>query len=129
MEDNLKDFLKYIFEVAEDLERRNRSIKLTCPDCGMDYSEFKKIGKLGCSGCYTAFRDPISAALKNIHGSDEYRGKIPKGMGEKFADLLIKRELSDSRKSLKKAIEQEEYEEAARLRDAITDLKARLPRS
>src|SRR3989338_5738862 len=29
--------------------------KLECPNCGMNYDDFKKFGRLGCSECYQAF--------------------------------------------------------------------------
>jgi len=48
-----------------------------CPFCGYHYSDFKKIGFLGCPECYNAFYPQIIKFLKKIHRSIEYKGKIP----------------------------------------------------
>jgi len=126
MDDNLKDFLQYIFEIVENVERRNQAPTIACTNCGLSYAEFKKSGKLGCQTCYTAFRSPISQALKNIHGTNEYHGKIPQGQAEKYADMIVKRELAETRVFLKKAVEAEEFEQAAKYRDIINSLQAQI---
>jgi len=128
MDDNLKDFLQYIFEIVENVERRTqgKAAHVTCPDCGLGYPEFKKQGKLGCQSCYTAFRSSIAQALKNIHGNSEYKGKIPQGQEAKFADMIIKRELAENRVLLKKAVEAEEFEQAAKYRDIINELQSKI---
>jgi protein arginine kinase activator len=126
MDDNLKNFLQYVFEIVENVERRNLGAGIVCTTCGLSYAEFKKSGKLGCAGCYTAFRNPISQALKNIHGTNDYKGKIPQGQADKFADMIIKRELTENRLLLKKAVEAEEFEEAAKYRDIINGLQSKI---
>jgi len=126
MDDSLKNFLQYVFELADGLERKNSQSDFVCEKCGQNYSKFKATGKLGCSNCYNVFRTNIVHALKNIHGTTEYLGKIPKGQGEKYTDILIKRQISANRILLKQALEKEEYEEAAKLRDDINYLKTKL---
>ena len=126
MDDNLKNFLQYIFEIVENVERRNQATAISCVSCGLSYAEFKKSGKLGCQGCYTAFRSSISQALKNIHGTNEYKGKIPLGQANKYADMIIKRELAENRILLKKAVEAEEFEQAAKYRDIINGLQSKI---
>src|SRR3989338_5193968 len=32
----------------------------TCASCGMSYQDFKKVGRLGCSECYTTFRKSLA---------------------------------------------------------------------
>jgi len=126
MDDNLKSFLQYIFEIVENVERRNQATAISCASCGLSYAEFKKSGKLGCQGCYTSFRSSISQALKNIHGTNEYRGKIPQGQADKYTEMIIRRELSENRVLLKKAVEAEEFEQAAKYRDIINGLQAKI---
>jgi len=127
MDDNLKSFLQYVFEIVEGMERRAQGNDITsCQNCGQTYGEFKKSGKLGCAACYTAFRGHISQALKNIHGTGDYKGKIPHGQGDKYSDMIIKRELAENRRLLKKAVEAEQFEEAAKYRDVINGLQQKI---
>ncbi|MCL2574564.1 MAG: UvrB/UvrC motif-containing protein [Defluviitaleaceae bacterium] len=126
MDDNTKSFLQYIFEIVESVERRAQTPNISCANCGITYAEFKKSGKLGCQNCYTAFRTPISQALKSIHGTNVYKGKIPQGQADKYKDMIIKRELTENRVLLKKAVEAEEFEQAAKYRDIINDLQEKI---
>ncbi len=92
-----------------------------CNMCGMTYEEFKQTSRLGCAGCYQAFRPQMEVVLKNIQVSNVHDGKIPNKSG---AVLLYKKELKSLKSALNKAISDEEYEEAARLRDRIKELQA-----
>ena len=51
--------------------------KTKCPKCGFTLHDLRKIGRLGCSTCYDAFKDQLAPLLKQIHGSDRHIGKIP----------------------------------------------------
>ena len=92
-----------------------------CPLCSMTRSEFVKTGKPGCANCYITFECTMSPLLKKIHSTTTHTGKIPgkaSGTSENKIDLLKAR--------LKEAIENEEYEKAARLRDEIKEMEGRL---
>ncbi|MBI5124560.1 MAG: UvrB/UvrC motif-containing protein, partial [Candidatus Omnitrophica bacterium] len=58
--------------------------------------------------------------LKRIHGSDRHIGKVPLKGGKTIKDT---RTLQDLKVQLEKAIQTEEFEEAAKLRDKIRDLE------
>lgn len=91
-----------------------------CPNCGLTYKDFKKVGRLGCSECYPTFKKYLMPLLKRIHGSSFHCGKCPvrvTKVGKKKADL------QELRCRLQKAVEDEAYEEAARLRDQIKELE------
>jgi len=92
---------------------------LKCKKCQMTYQEFKKIGRLGCSNCYLAFKNQLSQLLRAIHGSNTHQGKVPP---TKFK-LKIDIEIEELKKRLKRAIELEEFEEAAKIRDKIKELE------
>ncbi len=92
----------------------------SCPSCKMSFEEFRQTGRVGCSDCYTAFKNQFAPVLKNIQGSIRHTGKIPKKAG---AELSARREIENLRKELKAAIEKEEYEKAAELRDRIKNLE------
>jgi len=106
-------------KAAEDKEVAE---KVKCPNCELTYDDFKKIGRLGCSECYTSFKKYLLPLLKKIHGSSRHLGKLPK---VKAALSKKVSELDDLRHRLQVAIEREEFEEAANLRDQIKELEIR----
>lgn len=91
---------------------------IKCPSCGFTYQDFKKTGRLGCGECYEAFKKQLTPLLKRIHGADRHVGKIPVTVGKTVKDTIT---LQDLKIQMEKAIQTEEFEEAARLRDKIKD--------
>ena len=91
-----------------------------CISCGMSHEDFKSSGKFGCNACIQAFSGEVNALLKNIHGSINHAGKFPKTHGD---DIKTKRQVDILRLDLKKAIDDENYEQAALLRDQIRKLE------
>ena len=123
---NMKNFLlQYFFNVAEGRVSHENDSK-ACIKCGTTFGGFKKSGKLGCGYCYTTFREQLSQALKNIHRDNAHKGKIPQGAYGKYSDLVYRRDLEESRVLLKKAVDEERFEEAAKYRDIIIDLMAKI---
>ena len=95
-----------------------------CSGCGMTYEEFRKIGRLGCSHCYEAFGTPLRRLLKRIHGSDTHTGRGPRSRKVAGTETGGEPEsLEELRKALHAAVDSEEYERAAQLRDRITRLQ------
>ena len=83
----------------------------------------KKNGLFGCDKCHTAFGEHISNLLKQIPGTDIYEGKLPdelSGEGEKI------QKLGSLRSELKRCIELEDYERAAKLRDRISEIEGKI---
>jgi protein arginine kinase activator len=96
---------------------------LRCPNCGLTYNQFSKIGRFGCGDCYKTFHDRLDPLLRRIHGHSSHHGKIPaRAKGE----LKIKRQLEKLKEQLALKVKAEEFEEAARLRDQIRALQERL---
>jgi len=81
-----------------------------CPTCGITLTEINKAGKLGCGDCYLFFKDALNQLLYKLHGSTKHTGK---GISNKLHDL--ENQLAD-------AIQAEDYEKAAKLRDEINEL-------
>lgn len=96
------------------------AITTKCTNCGLTYQNFRKIGRLGCSECYDAFKKELAPLLKRIHGADRHIGKVPLKGGKTVKDT---RTLQDLKIQLEKAIQMEEFEEAAKLRDKIRDFE------
>ena len=91
-----------------------------CPRCGMPYSAFKETGRLGCADCYQAFQFQLRPLLRRIHGDTRHRGKAPeRGTGENGA-----RQIQRLHDELQRAVEREEFERAASIRDDIRKLEA-----
>lgn len=99
----------------------NTSLKQArCAVCNMGYDEFKKTGRFGCSECYGVFGNKLEPLFKRIHGNTQHTGKVPKRTG---GIIRIKRDIEKLKYELKRAIENEEYEKAAELRDKIKVLE------
>lgn len=93
---------------------------IRCSNCGMTYTQFSKIGRFGCSNCYSAFSNHLNPLIKRIHGNVTHSGKIPKRSGGK---IQKKRQLDQLRLDLQMAISSEEFEKAAQIRDRIRELE------
>ncbi|GGE21212.1 protein-arginine kinase activator protein [Marinithermofilum abyssi] len=96
---------------------------LRCPTCGLTYSQFSKIGRFGCSDCYQAFRERLGPLFRRVHGHTAHRGKVPQRTG---GQLKIQREIERLKSELNQRVANEEFEEAARLRDRIRALREKL---
>ena len=90
--------------------------RVQCPRCHMVYSTFKETGRLGCSECYVTFRTQLRPLLRRIHGSTKHVGKVPVRDASRVA---VRRELHRLHEEMQHAIEHEEFEKAAELRDRI----------
>jgi len=107
-------------------EKDKESASVKCPNCGLTYADFKKIGRLGCGDCYNAFKKYLAPLLKRIHGSSQHVGKSPI-LAKKTLGSKKKIDIQELRDKLQRAVEQEQFEEAARLRDQIKNLEANGP--
>lgn len=96
---------------------------LQCEVCGMTPADFKKSGRFGCPHCYEAFHEILDPMLANMHKDTVHRGKVPE---RALARLSRKRRLDQLESDLQEAIRDENYEEAARLRDVINQTRAAL---
>ncbi len=109
----------FFVPVSKDTQEKSKAQAIRC-QCGISFSDFKKTGRLGCSACYDTFRTELSAILKNMQGSNMHQGKFPQKSGQ---TLLHKRKIEQLRADLAKAIEKEEYEDAAKFRDEIREME------
>ncbi|MBI1869639.1 MAG: UvrB/UvrC motif-containing protein [Chlamydiae bacterium] len=91
-----------------------------CSRCGMTYREFKDIGRFGCPECYVAFQDFLKPLFEAIHKASRHVGKVPKRWSKHTSQETELKTLEDE---LTKAITREAFEDAARLRDRIKELK------
>lgn len=99
--------------------------ELKCENCGLVESQFIKRGLLGCGECYRYFRERLEPVLRRIHGSSTHTGKVPEHIKGRIS---VTREIEQLKLQLKEAINKEEFEQAARLRDSIRELEDKLSR-
>ena len=118
----LADLLAGLADLGQQFEVMGKA-ETKCPNCGLAYQDFRRIGRLGCSECYETFKDSLRVLLKRIHGSTQHLGRAP----TKVAAVpdQKKSEIDILRAKLQRAIEMEEFEQAARLRDKIRALEAK----
>lgn len=89
----------------------------TCPSCGMTESRLRQTGRAGCPECYHTFSDLLMPYIRQVHGADTHLGKKPE-TETKEEDPVVA-----LKAKLQEAIRDENYEEAARLRDEIRRLE------
>ncbi|MFC1806739.1 UvrB/UvrC motif-containing protein [Candidatus Omnitrophota bacterium] len=124
---SIADLLSGLVDFPMEPEHKKEHIKIRCKNCDMAYADFKKLGRFGCEHCYEAFRRALYPLLKSIHGTSRHIGKEPKSAPPKptksaKAKVVKKSEkqiIAELREELTQAIENEDFEKAAVLRDKI----------
>jgi protein arginine kinase activator len=96
---------------------------LVCATCEMTKLQFKKSGRLGCSDCYETFEEEMLPLVKAMHHSDRHSGKRPSRLSKK---VVAEEELLRLQAELAVAVAQENFEDAAELRDQISQWKETL---
>jgi protein arginine kinase activator len=110
----LQEFLKF--------KAAGGAAELSCPKCGRTFQEFQVKGLLGCPHDYEAFRAVLVPLLRRAHeGATQHVGKVPSTAGKAVRQQTG---LLRLRRQLKDAIEQEDYERAAHVRDQIRALES-----
>lgn len=96
--------------------------RLRCPDCGMTFMEFRSHGLLGCPNDYEVFGEQLGSIIERAQeGRTHHIGKSP---GQAIADNSTERERLSLQRELRDAVENEDYERAARLRDRLAELQS-----
>lgn len=90
-----------------------------CLGCGFTLEDIGRTGRMGCARCYATFREQIEPVLMRVQGRAG-RPLQQEGASAPAEDPVIR----DLRQRMKEAVEREEYEEAARIRDEIKALEA-----
>jgi len=93
----------------------------SCENCGITWAEFRQTGLFGCENDYTLFEKDLTPLLQRAHeGHTHHTGKVPTRRGGTGVPATRKRmDTSKLRKELQRAVDGEDYERAAKLRDQI----------
>ena len=103
-----------------DPQPQTAAERKVCAMCGRSFADITKTGKAGCGECYETFKQELTPTVIRIHGTANHTGKIPKN---KRVQISAKRKIEELNKRMKKVIEEQNFEEAAVIRDEINKIK------
>jgi protein arginine kinase activator len=117
------DFLSGLMHKIREEYESEKAMREACPSCGMTLAQFIHSGRIGCPECYEFFYTLLAKLLEHLHeGADKHVGKRPKrGSLETMKNSLIV-----LRKKMDAAVKEERYEDAAKIRDQINAITAKL---
>lgn len=113
------DVSDFLAQLGETGTARSAAAAEPCSFCEMTFDNFRESGRLGCPHCYTSFETGMRRLLKRIHGANQHAGKVYLPADPAAADLG--RRLDGLRRGLQRAIDAEDFERAAVLRDLIRE--------
>lgn len=115
----LSGLMNSIVHRQEDREGVESGDAPVCERCGTTFDAFEKTGRLGCAQCYQAFREQLAPMLRQLHGHLQHTGR------KLLNDEDAQRQRAACERlnaQLTQAVEQEDFETAARLRDELRQL-------
>jgi len=115
----LAEILSGLAKTIVSTKQGGPSEDLVCESCGLTFDEFTQQGRFGCGECYSAFRPQLEAIMRKIHGASLHRGRNPEQTTTSGRVALPIKEEERLEEELKKAIETEDFERAAELRDKL----------
>ncbi len=96
--------------------------KVTCPVCKSSFDDIARSGRVGCAKCYEIFNEQLIPTIRNYQRKTIHSGKRPSGKAV-MPKSDNKNELQNLESELEKAIQVQNFEYAAELRDKINTLK------
>ncbi|MBQ3284354.1 MAG: UvrB/UvrC motif-containing protein [Ruminococcus sp.] len=97
-----------------------------CDTCGSTINDIRRTGKVGCADCYDTFFSELMPTIRSVHGNTEHKGKRPGAIEytvNEEEEGSAENKIESLRAELKKAIENENFERAAQLRDEIKEME------
>ena len=95
-----------------------------CPGCGATLADFRASGRTGCPACWVTFERPLRDLVRRLHGATRHTGQQyddPAQASDPTRALAHER--ARVREALRQAIETEQFETAAELRDRLQALE------
>ncbi len=99
---------------------------VVCPVCKTSLREFKTTHRLGCPNCYETFNEEIGKLLKKIAPYENHKQqKLNNYIKENSAKTSSNAEkIVSLREEMAKAVSEERYEDAAKLKKKIQKLES-----
>jgi protein arginine kinase activator len=91
-----------------------------CSACGATLQDFRASGRVGCPECWATFERPLRDLLRRVHGATRHTGQpydAPDGTSRSADGPGVLR--AQLREQLRVAVEAEQFELAAELRDRL----------
>jgi len=108
-------------ESEDDPELDAVSADTACPACGITLKQFTKKSVLGCPHDYEVFEKQLRPIIRRAHnGNTTHCGKVPSKASASTKNNI---ELIKLQRQLDAAVQEENYEAAAKLRDKIKRLQ------
>lgn len=98
----------------------SRTSATRCKSCGSSFADIARSGMVGCAECYTNFYDELLPSIQKIHGNIQHTGKVASNAD---AQVKVAREIEKVRQELAKAVSEQNFELAAKLRDKINEME------
>ncbi|HET9949137.1 MAG TPA: UvrB/UvrC motif-containing protein [Longimicrobiales bacterium] len=114
----LTDFLA---QMGKDPMAEAAPADVQCSFCGLTFRDFRETGRLGCPHCYETYAPQLQRLLRRVHGGTQHVGKVYLPPDPSATD--VERRLEALRRKLHRAVEAEDFERAAELRDEIRSLE------
>jgi protein arginine kinase activator len=92
-----------------------------CSFCGLTFDGFRQTGRLGCPHCYETFAAHLPRLLRRIHGGAKHVGKVYLPPDPTATEM--EKRLDGLRRRLERAVQSEDFERAAEIRDQIRALE------
>ena len=105
--------------LGSSLREQARPAPLRCELCGSSLDEIIRNSRVGCARCYETFADQLRPTLQRIHGALEHTGKVPETDPAETERRRKEQQIIHLRGEIAAAVQAEDYEQAARLRDEI----------
>ena len=110
---------EFLSQVQQQASVGGRGDAARCHFCSSTMKDFRATGRLGCAHCYQAFETSLRDLLRRVHNSGRHVGRRYEPPAPPMSEKLSL--LGELRQRLRRAIENEEFELAADLRDRIRE--------
>lgn len=96
-----------------------------CSFCGLTFENFRETGRLGCPHCYTTYESYLRGLLRRVHGSTQHVGKVYLPPDPTASN--VEKQIEVLRHKLQRAVDSEDFERAAGIRDKIRAMEPMEP--
>jgi len=110
-----------IAQMTEEAPVDAETAGMECSFCGLAFAGFRETGRLGCPHCYETFAGQLPPILRRIHGSVKHVGKVYLPPDPTASEM--ENRMEGLRRGLNRAVQSEDFERAAEIRDEIRDLE------
>lgn len=118
---SLSDFFG---DLLGDVSKKALGTKVVrCPKCGNSFNDIVRESQVGCAECYRLFFDKLAPSIERIHGRALHSGKKIEVTVEEKNEPTKEERIAQLKTALQDAVEKQEFELAAKLRDEIRDME------